>query len=514
VLLIRVAIATTSGCPNLESHRKALEGKLGSTVQIKIFNDFSGRKSYNVLWAKPTSVRQISKLVKQAKKLGLTVRTVGGGHSWSPLHPDPCQIGVSLSDLKGEKYSLDAENNRLTVLSSENVEQIMQWAANKNVTLGPMPLRVLDASFPGIIGTGSHSSNINASPIANDVVGLELVDGKGQVRKFSDNDEEDKEVIDACRVHLGLCGIIYKTTIKVIPDFKLKFSSGVIPVRKLLDTTNRKDLVMNNWGVVMIMPLTFAGATQAEKQVMNADPLRRIPESYDIRNENFFVRIWSEVDQNTPIQDPQPDSITLADGSSYSTTSVIKPFSSGIYNGAFSIEPIGCVRPRSAISFAQPESDDFLASSATLENGLNVLERIFKDIGFYSRLFGANIIRWMKHDDRCLLCNTNIADANKKVMFYEASTNFDGCNDYIIGSTGRTRLREFETEFGAGVMKNNSQSLPHWAKHNPYVPGMTDLFRSNLNENLASFLNVRAKYKLDKKNVFVNCHLRDIFTLV
>ncbi|CAH1800196.1 unnamed protein product [Owenia fusiformis] len=448
----------------------------------------------------------------EAKNLGLGIRVVGGGHSWSPLFPDPYQIGVSLDDLRGEKYWLNEEKTKLTVLSSERIQDVVKWAAGEGVTLGPIPVGP-DYTIPGMTATGCHGSSTQFGPFANMVYGYELVDGNGNVRKF--NEDDNKEIIDACRVHLGLCGIIYKTILKVIPDVKQKYTYATnIPVQKLLDDNNRRDLVMNNWAVYLVFMIDFKSATEEEMEQMQADPLRRIPESYDVFKADMEIWVWSEVDQNTPLSEQYKDTLTLADGSTYEAVSVIKPYSE-TKNGE-STSRHRCTQLRTAVSFAAPESDDFTESGKTLRDHLTILEGLFKNVGFYPKLeLGSfSVLRWMKHFDDCLLCPSTVADDSslkKLVTYSEMVTLYDKCEEPIIGEVNSTKQKLLETKFGVDVMKNNPRVLPHWGKYFEHIPGMSDQIRRQFGDDLRTFINMRNKYNLDNKNLFVNNHLKDIF---
>ncbi|CAH1800197.1 unnamed protein product [Owenia fusiformis] len=363
-----------------------------------------------------------------------------------------------------------------------------------------------------MVATGSHGSSTKFGPFPNMVYGYELVDGNGNVRKF--NESDDKEIIDACRVHLGLCGIIYKTILKVTPDVKQKYTHATnIPVQKLLDDNNRRVLVMDNWAVYIVFMIDFKSATEEEMEQMLGDPLRRIPESYDIFKAEMEIWIWSEVDQNTPLSEEYNDTLTLADGSTYGAVSAIKPYSE-TRNGESIWSRDQCIQMRTAVSFAAPESDDFIESGKTLREHLTILEGIFKNIGFYPKLNASSALRWMKHFDDCLLCPSTVADdssMNKLVTYSEMVTLYDKCEEPIISEVNSMKQRLLETQFGVDVMKNNPRVLPHWGKYFEHIPGMSDQIRRQFGDDLLTFINMRNKYKLDNKNLFVNTHLKDIF---
>ncbi|CAH1799258.1 unnamed protein product [Owenia fusiformis] len=511
--VVSVSNSHEANWPNLVADRLALQAKIGYTVDIITFDNNAGRETAKILWVKPTTVRQIKRLVRGAKELGLGIRVVGAGHSMSPMFPDPyIQIGVSLDDLRGEKYHLNQERNKLTVLSTERLGDVLKWAAEKGVTLGAVPFAPI-LTIPGITATSSHGSSIKFGPFANMVYGYELVDGSANVRKF--NEDDNKEIIDACRVHLGLCGIIYKTILKVIPDIKLKFSVANIPVRKLLNNENRKDLVLNNWGVSFMLPSQLKSATQDEIVNMISESPQRIPaDSYDIFKEDMSVWIWSDIDQNTVSRKKYNDTLELADGSTYDAVSVIKPFSE-TSNAGYVHTKEQCIQPRSTTSFSTPESDDFMESGKTMANSLHVVEEIFKNTRFHTGVtYGTLGFRWMRLIDDCLLCTTKVANKSseyKLVMYTEIFVDNDKCEEPILNDDTLEKLLSLESRFGVAVMKNNSRALSHWGKRDKHIPGSSDRTRRQFGDDLLTFINMRNKYKLDNKNLFVNTHLKDIF---
>ncbi|CAH1799260.1 unnamed protein product, partial [Owenia fusiformis] len=162
----------------------------------------------------------------------------------------------------------------------------------------------------------------------------------------------------------------------------------------------------------------------------------------------------------------------LADGSTYDAVSVIKPFSE-TSNAGYVHTKEQCIQPRSTTSFSTPESDDFMESGKTMANSLHVVEEIFKNTRFHTGVtYGTLGFRWMRLIDDCLLCTT---------------------------------------KFGVAVMKNNSRALSHWGKRDKHIPGSSDRTRRQFGDDLLTFINMRNKYKLDNKNLFVNTHLKDIF---
>lgn len=164
----------------------------------------------------PTSTEGVAAIVRAARAAGETVRVVGTGHSWTPLVNTDGHL-VSLDNLQG-LIEVDKTARQATV-----------WAGTKLNTLGPLlrenglameNLGDIDKqAIAGVLGTGTHGTGAQFGVLANQVIGLELVDGTGQIHWLT---AENGDLFKAAQVSLGALGIITKIQLQLLPAYNLR----------------------------------------------------------------------------------------------------------------------------------------------------------------------------------------------------------------------------------------------------------------------------------------------------
>lgn len=99
-----------------------------------------------------------------------------------------------------------------------------------------------------LTGTGAHGSSIkyNAS-ISSQVIGVRIVDGKGNIVDIS-----DPEDLKAFRIHLGLLGVVLKVTVYTVPLYKTratnyKVSDEILTNGKAIKMAQNADQMALYW---------------------------------------------------------------------------------------------------------------------------------------------------------------------------------------------------------------------------------------------------------------------------
>lgn len=155
------------------------------------------------------------------------LRVVGSGHSFTPL--------VQTEDTL---VNLDHFQGLINIDESKGIAEV--WAGTKLAALGEILHQhglaqenlgdINVQSIAGAVSTGTHGTGTQFAGIANQVVGLTLIDGQG--RTWECDQFRNPELFQAARVSLGALGIISKVRLQTVPAYKLHYQSK----RDQLDT--------------------------------------------------------------------------------------------------------------------------------------------------------------------------------------------------------------------------------------------------------------------------------------
>ena len=163
--------------------------------------------------AAPTSTAEVATVLERSAAEGRTVRTVGSGHSFTPL---AATDGVLLRlDRMTGVVSHDA-TGRVRVRAGTSLRQLnrdlaaLGWALPNLGDVDPQ-------TIAGAISTGTHGTGGRLRGIAAAVVAVQLVtpaDGVVEV-------DEQHPWFDAVRISLGALGVLTEVTLQCVPAFLL-----------------------------------------------------------------------------------------------------------------------------------------------------------------------------------------------------------------------------------------------------------------------------------------------------
>lgn len=116
-------------------------------------------------------------------------------------------------------------SNRITCEGQMTLAEVGKFAESNGLSFPTIPVpRIITVA--GAIGTGCHGTGRLTGTLSDLVVGVEVITGKGELRKFTM--EDDPDFMLALQVHLGSLGIVTEVTFQCIPAFKLlSVDSGV-----------------------------------------------------------------------------------------------------------------------------------------------------------------------------------------------------------------------------------------------------------------------------------------------
>src|ERR1700723_3362409 len=147
---------------------------------------------------RPRSTEEIADAIKDAAASGLTVRALGGGHSFTPA---AATSGAAL-DLSGWTgiVGADLSSGLITARSGTTIRELNR--ALDSLGLAMPNLGDIDAqTISGAISTGTHGTGARIGGIATQIAALELVLADGTVVACSEQERPD--LFAAARVSIG-----------------------------------------------------------------------------------------------------------------------------------------------------------------------------------------------------------------------------------------------------------------------------------------------------------------------
>ncbi|CAG8617699.1 6596_t:CDS:2, partial [Paraglomus occultum] len=200
---------------------------------------------------RPQNLDQLIACVKKANNENLKIRCAAEGHSWSTL--SVTQSCLLLTDDLNE-VTAEQQSNGDWVLHAEagaSISKIDDYLREHSPPLTIESMVVLTSiSIGGAIAPGCHGATTEARTLSEQVVGLEIVTGSGELHKFVD-DPNNPDEMSAARVSLGLLGVIYKVSFRVKPMFKFRMIDS-LPLVSQFTNKYLENLVKNSFGIEVL----------------------------------------------------------------------------------------------------------------------------------------------------------------------------------------------------------------------------------------------------------------------
>ena len=179
----------------------------------------------------PRGTDEIAAAVVSAVGLGLGVRPVGAGHSFTAIAA-PRDVQLCL-DRHAGLVALDGGTGLVTVQSGMplwRLNRLLEHAGLALANLGDIEAQTV----VGAISTGTHGTGARFGGLATQVAGLELVLADGSTLACSAT--EHPEVFSQARVGLGALGVVSTVTLRTVPAFALRAVEEVGPLDALLES--------------------------------------------------------------------------------------------------------------------------------------------------------------------------------------------------------------------------------------------------------------------------------------
>jgi FAD-linked oxidoreductase len=166
--------------------------------------------------ARPTNVDEVIEIVRFARENGLTVKTVGAGHSFTAIAATN-GIMLDLGWIEGV-VAVDPARGRVTLRAGTNLHQLPAILRPLGLALANMG-DIDRQTLAGATSTGTHGTGANFGGLATQIVALTLVTADGAILKISET--EHPELLPAARLGLGALGVVVDLTIQCVPTFLL-----------------------------------------------------------------------------------------------------------------------------------------------------------------------------------------------------------------------------------------------------------------------------------------------------
>jgi FAD/FMN-containing dehydrogenase len=186
----------------------SLEGR----VRAGLFRNWIGRYRYRPLrCVYPTTIEELAGLVRQARQL----RLFGAGHSFNDGVVAPETL-LSLDNYSGVLWR-DAQKKQLAVKGGTRVRDVAQVLHEADWAFAALPSHNAQ-SIGGILATDVHGTGRDWGFVSESIVGLTLVNGRGEIIECKPPDPLFQAAIGG----VGAVGIIAEVIVQAVDRFNVE----------------------------------------------------------------------------------------------------------------------------------------------------------------------------------------------------------------------------------------------------------------------------------------------------
>ncbi len=165
----------------------------------------------------PKSEQDVVVAILRATQLGLRVKAIGSGHSFTAISkPDEMMLDMSRLNAVIE---VDAAHGVVRVQSGIVLSDLNEYLEKHGLSM-PNLGDVAYQSLAGSMSTSTHGTGLSRTGLAAQILGFRMVLASGEVIVCSA--DENQEIFHCGRVSLGALGVITEYSIRVVPLFNLQ----------------------------------------------------------------------------------------------------------------------------------------------------------------------------------------------------------------------------------------------------------------------------------------------------
>jgi FAD-linked oxidoreductase len=177
---------------------------------------------------RPESTDEVVAAVREARDLGLRIKAVGAGHSFTGIAL-ASGIQLDMSRLAGIR---SVDGTRVTVGAGTVLHDLSPMLDPHGLALQNMG-DIDVQSISGATSTGTHGTGAQFGGLATRITGATLVTGDGSV--LTVNKAENADLLPAVALGLGALGILVEVTVECVPRFVLSAVERPEPLDEVLD---------------------------------------------------------------------------------------------------------------------------------------------------------------------------------------------------------------------------------------------------------------------------------------
>lgn len=212
-------LSTTRGRVHAALRGGARSEKTDEGGKVRWTNWVGNQVAYPERICEPQTRAELIAIVREARARRRKIRVCGESHSFAGFVPTD-EILVDIGRLRKVLVERNSPFGPVVTMEAGATVAEVDAALLAEGLVIPTNVVLTSVRYGGLIAMGCHGSGYRQPPLSDFVVAMEVVDGLGEVRTFSDS-TIGPEAMDAVRLGLGLFGIIHTITMRAVPIFNV-----------------------------------------------------------------------------------------------------------------------------------------------------------------------------------------------------------------------------------------------------------------------------------------------------
>ncbi|WP_370325644.1 D-arabinono-1,4-lactone oxidase [Euzebya sp.] len=169
--------------------------------------------------ARPRDAGEVADLVRGLA--GRTLRVAASGHSFSPIAASD-DVMATLADMP-TLVEPAPDGRTVTASAGTTIRQLNARLADHGLALRNAG-DIDHQTIAGALATGTHGTGLAFGPMHADLVGVELVDARGEISWIDGTGTDEGAggpALEAARLALGTLGVVTRVRLAVVPAYRL-----------------------------------------------------------------------------------------------------------------------------------------------------------------------------------------------------------------------------------------------------------------------------------------------------